>query len=245
MIGSSQYTSRIVAFIDILGFRNLISSLVKDSKLHRNIYQSLSLLKHRGQLSGNEKTSFSNLEVSTFSDSIVISTENNNAISLIYACGWIQAELFQLGILTRGGISSGLMVHKDNIMYGEGLLKSYDLETKCAIYPRILIDSMLVNNFNQKIKTFFLSKDVDGLWFVDPFKFDASANIVDDAIADGYDTREIYFSELLQCIEKNIKDAKSDSVFAKWKWLKSKAEPAQKEYIKTRKSNISKIFRST
>ncbi len=137
------------------------------------------------------------------------------------------------------------MVHKDNIMYGEGLLKSYDLETKCAIYPRILIDSMLVNNFNQKIKTFFLSKDVDGLWFVDPFKFDASANIVDDAIADGYDPREIYFSELLQCIEKNIKDAKSDSVFAKWKWLKSKAEPAQKEYIKTRKSNISKIFRST
>lgn len=243
MIKKPPYTSRVVAFVDILGFRNLVSSLPINSILHDELYQALCELKHRSQLAHNEKTSFHNLEITTFSDSIVISSEENNAVSVIYACGWIQAELFKLGILTRGGISSGLTIHKDGILYGEGFLKAYDLETKHAIYPRILIDSTLADTFSQKLKTLFLSEDIDGIWFVDPFKFDAFTHIGDDAIADGYDPREIYFSELLQCIEKNIKEAKSEGVMEKWKWLQTKAEPASKEYLATRESNISKILK--
>jgi hypothetical protein len=239
------YTSKIIAFVDILGFKEMVYSLPKNSILHDKVYQALCELKHRTQLSRDEKSSFYNLEVTTFSDSIVISSEDDNAASVIYACGWIQAELFKLEILTRGGVSSGLTIHKDGILYGEGFLKAHDLENKCATYPRILIDSILVSTFNQKIKTFFLSEDVDGLWFIDPFKFDAFTHIGDDAIADGYDPREIYFYELLQCVDKGIKEAKNDGIMAKWKWLKNKAQTASKQYLETRESNFSKTLKST
>lgn len=236
------YVNRVVAFVDILGSASLIPSLSADPVLHNSFYQALSHIKYCSELSGNENTSYSDLEVSTFSDSIVISSEEQNIVSVIYACGWLQAELFKLEILTRGGISAGLTVHKDGILYGEALIKSHELESKCANYPRILIDPTLADTVSKNIKTFFLAEDVDGLWFVDPFKFDAFTNIGDDAIADGYDPREIYFSELNRCIEKKIKEAKEAKIVAKLTWLQKRSQAASQEYLKTRQSNISKIM---
>ncbi len=232
-----QYTSRIVAFIDMLGFKEKIYSLKKDSELLKNIHKAFSYLEDIKKFQDSDElflflkskeAEFRNFEFTTFSDSIVISNVTNNAWLTIFYCGWIQAQLFQFGILTRGGISSGLMVHKDNIMYGKGLLKSIDLESACAIYPRILIDSSLVNTLDEKTKS-LLSEDTDGLWFVNPFK--AVTTFVDSIIMGK--KREVYFSELLRDIEQNITQAKktnSDKVFAKYNWLKNKAEHAQKEY---------------
>lgn len=242
MIKKPPYTNRIVAFIDILGFKSLISSLPENVDLHSKLYTALSYIKYYKDLSCNEDTSFNDLEVNTFSDSIVISSEEKNIDTLIYTCGCIQSHLLYLGILTRGGISSGYTVHNDNILYGDGMIKAYDLESKCAIYPRILIDESLLQilekceNGGLSNKS-FLEKDYDGMWFVNPFKFDTSSAYSEELLSEGYDPRETYFSEIKNHVKTSLEKEKNNDILMKLKWLQSKLEIASNEYIQNRNSN--------
>ena len=43
------------------------------------------------------------------------------------------------GILLRGGITVGQLCHKDNIVYGPAMVEAYELESKSAIYPRVIV----------------------------------------------------------------------------------------------------------
>ena len=221
-----DYKNRIVAFVDILGFKSLVSSLGAEPDLHSKLYDALSQIRNYKKLSRDKSVLFSDIEVSTFSDSIVISAKEENIFHIIRTCGWLQANLLKSGILIRGGISSGLTIHENGILYGEGMINAYHLESKCAIYPRILLDPALLKTLNPNITKFCLTQDLDGLWFVDFFKFYAFTNIGDDAIADGYDPREIYFSEMKECIETTLQTEERINVISKWKWLQNKLQDA-------------------
>ena len=134
------YMERIVAFVDILGFGALVSSLSSNPELHGRLHYALTYIKSYRASSHSENSAQSNLEISVFSDSIAISSEPLDAFRVIWSCGWLNAELLQAGILTRGGISIGPTIHKDDVLYGEGMLKAYKLESNAAIYPRIVVD---------------------------------------------------------------------------------------------------------
>lgn len=55
-------------------------------------------------------------------------------ISRAFAC-----ILLQLGMLVRGGISRGGLVHSRRVLFGPGLISAYDLETTEAKSPRIIL----------------------------------------------------------------------------------------------------------
>ncbi len=49
------------------------------------------------------------------------------------------------GIMIRGGVTIGDLYHRNNIVYGPAMIEAYRLESKCAIYPRIIMsEDMLV-----------------------------------------------------------------------------------------------------
>jgi hypothetical protein len=52
----------------------------------------------------------------------------------------IQIKLIGYEILLRGGIVVGKLLHENNIMFGPAFNQAYDLESKSALYPRIVID---------------------------------------------------------------------------------------------------------
>lgn len=234
MSHSPKYDVKIVAFIDILGFENLISSLSDNPPLHKRLYYALSRIKSVRESSLASNTAQSNLDVSTFSDSIVISSSPKDIFDIIWACGWLQAQLLGDGILTRGGISQGLTLHENDILYGEGMLKAYKIESNAAIYPRIVFDPEIVESLNSNIKDKFLAEDIDGLWFIDPFKFEAWVGNADELVADGYDPRELYFEGLEGHIQKGISNCNKVDHLAKWTWLKNRAMIASKHYVKCR-----------
>src|ERR1700756_3728702 len=60
-------------------------------------------------------------------------------INLRYRMGMIAARAFALGFLIRGGIALGGLYHSSDIVFGEALIDAYRLESKVAVYPRILI----------------------------------------------------------------------------------------------------------
>jgi hypothetical protein len=227
------YTDRIVAFIDILGFKDHVLSFATDPERHGRIHYALSYIKSYCTL----KTMQSSVEVSVFSDSVAITASPLDAFDVIWRCGWLHATLLFSGILTRGGISVGPTFHANDILYGEGMVTAHYIESKVAVYPRIIVDPKLFSNLRPELKQKFLDEDSDGCWFVDPFKFDALPGGAEDLVSEGYDPRDIYFKELYRHIDLAIKEAKQLDHLTKWTWLANKHRIASATYSQTRKMN--------
>lgn len=239
------YKDRIVAFVDILGFSALVASLANDSELHGRLHYALTYIKSYRQSSRTPNTANNNLEVSIFSDSIVITAEPLDAFSVLWACGWLQAQLLCSGILTRGGIAIGPTIHQDDVLYGEGMLKAHRIESSAAVYPRIVVAPCLLSRLSPGLKKHFLDEDSDGLWFVDPFKFDASPSGAEELASDGYDPREVYFEELGRHIAAAIKGAKQVDHLAKWNWLANRYRVAERKYARSQKTNLDVLLNQT
>ena len=157
-----SYEDRIVAFVDILGFRSLVGRLQSDPKLHRQLHGALSAIKSFKSIAGDPQTAQKELEASVFSDSIVISGATSELHAVIWTCLGLQTRLLAFGVLTRGGISRGPTHHKEDVLFGEGMIKAYDLESKAAIYPRVVVDPQLVSEFPEVQRLMLLNLDVDG-----------------------------------------------------------------------------------
>ena len=172
-----EYEERIVVFIDILGFKTIVQESHKNTELKDLIYETLIFLKKREiptkwnlQLieieEDAQKRNLSSFEIDTktlctsFSDSIVISVKYNskniNEIfsTLIANISFIGAKLITKGILFRGGITTGKLFHSDDgIIFGEGLIQAYQLETQAAIYPRIILSKKIIKKLNYPLES--------------------------------------------------------------------------------------------
>lgn len=171
-----KYEDRIVAFIDILGFKEIIKDSERDNTQIGSIYKTLEYLKALGisnnwttdilayeecaQYKGIETFEVKNkLNSTAFSDSIVVSIKveeniNEMASALIVNLAYVGAELMQQGILIRGGITVGKLIHSENgIVLGQGLIDAFTLETKSAKYPRIILSDKLIKQLNYPIYT--------------------------------------------------------------------------------------------
>lgn len=97
------------------------------------------------RLQAVEIKSKSSLAVSHFSDSLVLSADCSDTTSIIAMLGLVANVSYRLwhyhGVLTRGGLTLDDLIHEENgVLIGPALVKAYELESKLAEYPRILID---------------------------------------------------------------------------------------------------------
>jgi hypothetical protein len=232
-----DYPIRIVAFIDILGFSTLVSRLEKEDHLHSTLQNALLHIRSYQDFSKFSDNVYSSLQVSCFSDSIAISADPSDLTRIIWAAGWLQATLLKEGIATRGGISQGRLVHSEILLYGEGLIKAYNLESKCAIYPRIIFDPGLA--IPPKVMDRLISEDSDGLRFIDIFALDAGLGSDDaELAADGWDPHELYLKELGESLQREKGLASSIDQRSKWSWLETRYNAALTDYLETRKLRV-------
>ncbi len=156
------YERRVIAFLDILGVKELLKE--KDPR----IFEIVSIL---SDYQTSEKPNF---ESTFFSDSIVISfllseddKENlKNLRSLILDITLsLCARLFLKGILLRGSITIGDLYHKGNTIIGQALVDAYEMETKIAFYPRIILSKEieeLINRNNAPSKIHGIASSIKG-----------------------------------------------------------------------------------
>lgn len=150
------YSTRIVAFIDILGFaKSHIEKTKKDKLYAKYLLDILKKIKQEkseaewliegGRDNNREK------EVTVFSDSIVISysLDYGNIYWILSDLIYFQKKMISEGIVVRGGVSIGELYHQDDIVFGPAMIDAYCLESKEAIYPRIIFTK---ETFNKSIK---------------------------------------------------------------------------------------------
>ncbi len=145
-----------VAFMDILGFKDIIFKKTKDYII--DIFKEIDAKVIRTSIfqrkEGMEIPLIPQncLHKKIMSDSIVlfISKEHSNSLLvLLLACTVFQSEMLSLcdPVLLRGGISEGYMYNCGDVLFGEGLTNAYLLESKYAKYPRIIIPKSVCDSY--------------------------------------------------------------------------------------------------
>jgi len=158
--------NRIVAFMDVLGFSQMIldyendknASILEDFKIA--FQTSLDLLETKLGYTINLVKWKEKLEYRTFSDCICVSIvsdiegiyfNNNLNLFLSFIC-MFQSLMLQLkrGYLIRGGVSIGSFYADQSMIFSKALIEAYQLESKEAIVPRILISEKIMERVNNE-----------------------------------------------------------------------------------------------
>lgn len=152
-----HYTQQLTAFLDILGFKEIIgnqaTSLNANFSVEDVFYMLDTIRKERNWDTATFKTT-------TFSDSIVISAElednldlrRSNMFNLFMSIVHLQIQLLvRYGRFLRGGIVIDNLFHDNikNIVYGPAMNKAYLLESKVAVYPRIVVEGICLDTLIQ------------------------------------------------------------------------------------------------
>lgn len=163
-----RYEQRFVAFVDILGFKELVERTRHDPDLFRSLHEALTTVEKaqpicndpvadaeirasiESQNLGNRgETLYRQIRSSwgvAFSDCLVRSELKtwNGLVGLCFQLWRLARKLLRMRVLVRGGISTGEIFHSDRIVFGPALIESYILESQAAVYPRILLSDEVV-----------------------------------------------------------------------------------------------------
>jgi len=160
---SAVYERRVVAFYDVLGWRSKIAEAGEDLEKLK-VLQQIVLMHSR--VIRIPKSTFPS-EVSTFSDNVVISVRASEYTPLfMQQLAILQACSTMLGFLIRGGVTIGNLIHNDEVVFGPALNRAYELESKVAKYPRIVLDPDALTELQL---TPHLMGYENGVSFLDPF----------------------------------------------------------------------------
>ncbi|GID02997.1 hypothetical protein [Pseudomonas sp. 008] len=147
----ARYRRAVVTFLDILGFANLVKS-GEANKVAQvlSAVRKYAIPEGHDELIGDEPTVCS----VAFSDSIVrvrfLDGDNllyptGHVLSEINHLSLIQGELISENIILRGAVTIGEIYLNQGMIFGPAMVTAYELESKLAIYPRIVIDPSVLN----------------------------------------------------------------------------------------------------
>lgn len=141
---------RWVAYLDILGWKELVEKSRSNSKLIEKLtYIATEFPKQRP-----ENSHYFAPHVTQFSDSIVVSIPADGQLHqardlLLNRLFMFWKNLLCEEIFIRGGITIGEMYHRGDVAIGPALIEAYLLESRKAIYPRILISDAAATHIGE------------------------------------------------------------------------------------------------
>lgn len=150
-----MYQRSIVTFIDILGFKDVVTTQSAE-----HIDKILDIINSTSPSNSgdgdDEDVDHTEPTVLSFSDSIIrvrnLESDDNIAFPIghffyeVNSLVHMQMELVNQGILIRGGISIGNVFVAKNRIFGPAFINAYELESKFANFPRIIVSPELVNS---------------------------------------------------------------------------------------------------
>lgn len=240
----------LVSFLDILGFKEIVNDHVNGKKTDvlDKLKDALEIATDTIQMQelGNVNIK---LKLKQFSDCTSIAVDHPSIkdpykneeqfIMLIFhsllTISYFQNRLLSFDLYIRGGLSLGYHYENDNLIFSEGLIKSYELESK-AVHPRIILDNELLDVLESLYKTHkefmsdysidkLLISDWDGLVFINPFNL-IEITLKDVDIKDRpkvIEEDKKLKSEISENVQKKIDKYKKEEdygILRKYLWLK-------------------------
>lgn len=261
-----NYEDRIVLYIDILGFKELLNETTdKDGNdddiainkivdAYNSIRDVWNLDKADPDNDITDESYRRTKKVSIFSDCIAISflaKERSEIFHTLLEVKWMIIRLIYKGILCRGAITFGKLIHNDRFLFGPALVEAYILESKAANYPRVILDRNIIDLAGRTQKRghspdqemeyveSLLEKDLDGMYYIDYF-----AKAQEELDDPDYDF-PIYIQKLGDKIRQGMNSSKHPNnadIRVKYTWMKEKYNwmvdmGKRKEFLESLKNN--------
>lgn len=226
------YEQRVVCFIDILAFSKRIKETTEGNSYSKQLLQDTcdalyELNKYKTII--ERTSSITGIQITQFSDSIVISFPYSDGHTYLYniirAIKYIQVSMLSRHyILMRGGIVIGDLIHTDKILVGPAMISAYEIESKCAFSPRIVLDPTVVKRFNSEKgklskkaanKYKLIQKDYDDTSYIDYF------DVEEKEILNNEREYLDYYTQMCEMIADNINDTNM-AIRMKYLWMRSK-----------------------
>jgi hypothetical protein len=192
----AKYTNQIVVFLDVLGIKNKLQEFENEALSNSNpedpIYHE-----SRG-LNGLLEIFKSSLDLIreaqcnyyVFSDNVCISisyitqdSENPDAlIEILVLVSRLTSEFAKQGYFIRGGVDVGWFLNYPEIAVGQPLVTAYNLESRLAVYPRVLLSDSFIKLLQEYLDKKKIREDFEdfgklyvkndgALSFVNPFSY--------------------------------------------------------------------------
>lgn len=178
-----KYERRIIFFIDFLGFKEVVASTEHDPAELTRLVAALNAI---GSV-GDDKI-FDSQQVSQFSDSVVMSyrvDEQSGVFWMVNEIALAVISLAERGFLLRGAVTLGDLYHTPRHVVGPAMVRAYEMESRVARYPRVIVDPAIVDLAGQHPSNDhspddeegyvrkFIAEDADGQLFIDYISWDA------------------------------------------------------------------------
>jgi hypothetical protein len=241
------YKLHLIAYLDILGFRDLIKSKPPGFISHvigRAIQWTSPDKKDQKSFQENY-VNFSDLIVHTIPlETPAVRAAGGDLYYEIKNLAFAQAALINEGVLLRGALTVGLLERTYKVLFGPGLIAGYELERDYAQFPRIILSPGLfqqnkatrllwAHEFHEEMKYLgeYVKRDDDGLVFIDYLSTWREAA-----------RTEASFLEFLQTHKKLIErgiDEHNDNgkVLQKYLWLKKYHDAVVRKRVRERKQH--------
>ena len=138
-------------YLDVIGFKEAVRSAKNNPSKIKNI---LTLLKRASEIASNLRkrdyliSGYNKPKINLFSDSIFLSYLNPTYLSITQMI--ITAALFQFMAIEeqhflRGATVTGNHYEYRDIKFGPAIIKATEMESKSAIWPRVIVDPSVFN----------------------------------------------------------------------------------------------------
>jgi RNase H-fold protein (predicted Holliday junction resolvase) len=181
----AKYSKKVFAFLDILGFEQIINESRKNPRLISKIAEMLSRSEQIARRSLTAKLTVLKVDLNnyvyrSFSDTSVICGPYDSHDDVSFVSTWIMVYQYLMWkeerTFIRGAVVYGDSYSDENIIFGPALIDAYRLE-RCktkAVWPRVLIDQSMLDKIAEEERTRdfyeFLRQDDDNLVYLDYLK---------------------------------------------------------------------------
>jgi len=186
--GRPRLRESVTAFIDVLGFSQTVLATAEAGQSQQCLDRIVAALEGsraavRNSVPVQELAEATPWAVKFFSDNLLLGTPCDEHEGAAAATAFVLrcAQLYQLqmvldGFFVRGALTLGPLCVTEDVIFGTSLIDAYQLESKAAIVPRIILSeqasSAVVSQFGAKdnrvsnAASDLLCRDIDGWWFV-------------------------------------------------------------------------------
>ncbi len=240
-----KYDIRVVAFIDILGFKNAVFESQENDDEFDRIKKALTDLqefflkpKDKYEIEADRNLN-ADTQIVQVSDSLVISRliqEQGGIHYMLSDCAFAIHLLISNGFLCRGSIKAGYLYHDNTTLFGEAFIRAYLTESEEKL-PVVKFDKELF----EVVKLFpgsnvgyedweidFIKKNCKKLndeeYYLDYF------TDYDDRVGGGEGTASMHYYDLREIIVNGLNLPKESSAYLKYKWAAEQFNLTAKNY---------------
>lgn len=144
------YETRYCAFVDILGFSQIIGEVNRGTLRYEDLRATLQTV-HEPPLADFPSFGDTGFRAQSISDAVCLSANptREGLVHLLLSLEALTLALLDKGYFLRGAVVRGFLYHDDKMVFGDALVRAYRLESTVARYPRILLSREVVENYRE------------------------------------------------------------------------------------------------